>query len=212
MKALTSLLLTVLCLLSVSTSYAQDADEVFGRLKEKYQSIESLRAEFSQTMSSSYLDKPATSEGVLIASGEQYRVEMQGQTLVTNGEVTWVYMPSQNQVLINNYEEDEQTFSISEFLFDYDEKYELSDVSTTSLNGQTHYVVRLDPKADDAFFTEATLSVRASDNVVTRLEVVDVNGTTMQFDLKNIQINPPLDENVFTFSPPADAEVIDLRF
>lgn len=204
--------LTVFALFnSVSPAAAQDAEDVFERLKDKYDSIESLRAEFSQTMSSSYMDEQATSHGVLIASGEKYRVETEGQTLVTDGEVTWVYMPSQQQVLINDYMEDEQTFSVNEFLFDYDERFKLSDVQTSTLDGEDHFVVSLEPKSKDAFFTEATLSMRARDNVVTRLQVVDVNGTTMVFRLTNIQINPTLDAGVFSFTPPTGAEVVDLR-
>lgn len=204
--------LTVFALFSsVSPAAAQDAEDVFERLKDKYDSIESLRAEFSQTMSSSYMDEQATSHGLLIASGEKYRVETEGQTLVTDGEVTWVYMPSQQQVLINDYMEDEQTFSVNEFLFDYDERFKLSDVQRSTLDGEDHFVVSLEPKSKDAFFTEATLSMRARDNVVTRLQVVDVNGTTMIFRLTNIQINPTLDAGVFSFTPPKGAEVVDLR-
>ena len=203
--------LLVAVLLLVPGARAQDAEDVFERLKDKYESIESLRAEFSQTMSSSYMDEEATSHGLLIASGEKYRVETEGQTLVTDGRVTWVYMPSQQQVLINDYSEDEQTFSVNEFLFDYDEKFELSNVQSTAIDGELHYVMSLEPKSRDAFFTEATLSMRARDNLVTRLQVVDVNGTTMVFRLTNIQINPPLESGVFSFTPPEGAEVVDLR-
>ena len=209
---LVGVFLSVAAAFSVAVpSHAQDADEVFDRLKDKYESIEALRAEFSQTMSSSYMDEQATSYGVLVASGDKYRVETEGQTLVTDGEVTWVYMPSQQQVLINDYSEDEQTFSVSEFLFDYEENFELSDVKRTSLDGEQHFVLTLEPKKDDAFFTEATLSMRDRDDVVTRLQVVDVNGTTMVFRLTNIQINPKLDSGIFSFTPPKGAEVVDLR-
>ena len=208
---LSRLLLVAIFLTIGDQATAQDADDVFERLKDKYDSIESLRAEFSQTMSSSYMDEEATSRGVLVVQGDRYRVETEGQTLVTDGDVTWVYMPSQNQVLINDYNEDEQTFSISEFLFDYEENYDASQVALTQLGGTRHFVLTLTPKKDDAFFTEATLSVRESDNVITRLQVVDVNGTTMIFNLENIQLNPSLQENTFSFTPPKGTEVIDLR-
>lgn len=208
---LSRLLLVAIFLTIGDQATAQDADDVFERLKDKYDSIESLRAEFSQTMSSSYMDEEATSRGVLVVQGDRYRVETEGQTLVTDGDVTWVYMPSQNQVLINDYNEDEQTFSISDFLFDYEDNYDASEVALTQLGGKRHFVLTLTPKKDDAFFTEATLSVRESDNVITRLQVVDVNGTTMVFNLENIQLNPPLQKNTFSFTPPEGTEVIDLR-
>ncbi|MEX0599474.1 MAG: outer-membrane lipoprotein carrier protein LolA, partial [Rhodothermales bacterium] len=60
-------------------------------------------------------------------------------------------------------------------------------------------------------FTQATLSMRTRDHNITRLQVVDVNGTTMDFNLTNIELNPALDSTVFQFTPPNGAEVIDLR-
>lgn len=190
---------------------AQDADDVFERLKQKYESIGALRAEFMQTMSSTYMDEQASSTGVLVASGDSYRVETSDQTLVTDGTVTWVYMPSQNQLVINDHSEDEQAFSVSDFLFDYDERFEVAGLETTTIDGDRHHILTLEPGTDEAFFTEATLTVRARDDIITRLQVVDVNGTTMVFDLTNIELNPSLDADVFRFDPPEGTEIIDLR-
>ena len=208
---LSRLLLVAIFVGAVDQAGAQSAESVFERLKEKYDAIESLRAEFSQTMTSSYMDDEATSNGVLVIQGDRYRVETDGQTLVTDGKVTWVYMRSQNQVLINDHVSDEQTFSINEFLFEYDENFNASDVETATLNGQRHFVLTLTPKKDDAFFTEATLSMRERDDLITQLRVVDVNGTTMLFNLENIQLNPTLQDNIFSFTPPQGTEVVDLR-
>lgn len=210
--SLLSRVLLVITFLSIGDqATAQDAETVFERLKDKYDSIESLRAEFSQTMTSSYMDEEATSRGVLVIQGDRYRVETEGQTLVTDGKVTWVYLAAQNQLLINDYRNDEQTFSISEFLFGHSENFDASEVTTTTMGGQKHLVLTLTPKKDDAFFTQATLALRDRDDVITQLQVVDVNGTTMVFNLNNIQLNPALQENVFSFIPPHGTEVIDLR-
>lgn len=208
--ALLAALLTALAVPS-GPATAQSVDEVFERLKAKYESIDALRANFSQTMRSSYMDEEATSHGILIASGEKYRVETDGQTLVTDGIVTWVYMRSQDQVLINDYSEDEQSFSVSEFLFNYDDNFDATSVETTTVDGEEHFVLRLDPESEDTFFTEATLSLRTRDDIITRLQVVDVNGTTMEFTLTDIELNPTLDASEFQFTPPNGAEVIDLR-
>lgn len=201
----------LLATIGASPLSAQDADEIFERLKQKYESIDALRAEFSQTMTSSYMDEEATSRGVLIASGDRYRVETEDQTLVTDGRVTWVYMPSQNQLLINDNTDDEESFSVSELLFNYDEQFTVTDVTTATVDGESHYVLSLEPRSRDAFFTEATMSMRARDAIVTRLQILDVNGTTMIFDLTNIELDPPLDAGVFTFTPPKGTEIVDLR-
>jgi outer membrane lipoprotein-sorting protein len=120
-------------------------------------------------------------------------------------------MPSQKQVLINDHSEDEQSFSISDFLFNYDERFTVADVKANGAGSDRHFVLSLKPKAKDTFFTEATLSMRERDDIITWLQVVDVNGTKMIFKLTNIEINPSLGKGVFTFIPPKGTEVIDLR-
>lgn len=190
---------------------AQTADQVYERLKARYKSIQSVRAEFTQTTTSDYDDGAATTRGVLLMQGNKYRVETGDQTLVTDGKVTWVYVPRDRQVLVNDYVEDETTFSLNDFFFDYAERYRVTNVSTAQLDGQKHFVLTLVPKAQDTFFTEVVLSMRDRDELVTRLQVQDVNGNRMDFRLANIEVNPPIGAETFTFRPPQGVEVVDLR-
>jgi outer membrane lipoprotein carrier protein len=201
------------CVLSIGQrpALAQDGDAVFERLQQKYEALSSLRAEFTQTMSSAFSDQEATSSGTLVLSGDKYRVETSSQTLVTDGTTTYVYLPSEQQVLINKASNDESSFSPSEFLLNYDKRFNVSDVAEATVDGQTHYRLTLTPKRDDSFFQEATLWMRTRDAVITRLEVLDVNETRMTFQLENIQLDPALPADAFTFTPPEGVEVIDLR-
>lgn len=205
------LLLLVSLLVAPVPAQAQSSQKVFDRLKAKYESIDALKAEFDQTMESEYSSDQSTSRGVLYLQGDRYRVETPEQTFVTNGSVTWVYLPSENQVLINDYVEDETTFSISDFLLNYDDRYDVSNATTATIGGEKHWVLTLKPKRKDSFFREVTLSMRDRDAIITRLKVLDVNGTTMSFNLKNIQINPSLGQSTFSFKAPQNAEVVDLR-
>lgn len=190
---------------------AQSADQVFKRLRAKYDGVQSVKAEFTQTLTSSYSKESSSSSGTVYLQGNKYRVEAAGQTLVTDGKVTWVYLPSDKQVLINDYQKDETTFSLNDFLFAHRDRYNVVKSTTTRLDGQKHHVLTLKPKQKDAFYTEVVLSMRDKDNVVTRLQVQDLNGTKMFFTLKNIQLNPKLNSTVFTFQPPKNVEIVDLR-
>lgn len=204
------LIASVLCI-GQRPAHAQDAQTVFDRLQQKYEALSSLQAEFTQTMSSAFSDQAATSSGTLTLSGDKYRVETTNQTLVTDGTTTYVYLPAEKQVLINTASTDETSFSPSEFLLNYDERFDVSGVTETQVDGRAHYKLTLSPKRDDSFFQEATLWMRDSDAVITRLEVLDVNETRMTFELKNIQLDPSLPGDIFTFTPPEGVEVIDLR-
>ena len=194
-----------------SSAVAQDAGAVFARLQQKYNGLDGLRAEFTQTMTSAYSDEKASSSGTLTLAGDRYRVETAGQVLVANGTETYVYLPEQQQVIINDVVEDESAFTPSEFLLNYDERFNVGSVEAVTLGGQKHFKLSLTPKSSSSFFQTATLWLRDRDDVITRLEVLDVNETRMVFELKNVQFNPALDAATFRFTPPAGAEVIDLR-
>lgn len=194
-----------------TTAQAQDAATIAKRLQDKYNTVQSLRAEFTQTMTSAFSDDAATSSGVLVVSGDKYRVETATQTLVTDGVTTSIYLPEENQVLLNDFIQDETSFSPSEFLLNYDDHFTVTEAETVTLDRAKHIKFSLSPKNKDSFFQEATIWMRDRDDIITRLELLDVNETRMTFVLKNVQLNPTLDDKAFTFTPPKGAEIVDLR-
>ena len=125
--------------------------------------------------------------------------------------MTWIYDEAKNQLLINDYVEDEESFSLNDFFFKSNEDYAVTRAEQVELDGEAHHVLHLEPKRGDAFFTAVTIWMREADGLATRLEVEDVNGTRMTFGLDNIELNPPVEDALFTFTPPEGAEVIDLR-
>jgi outer membrane lipoprotein-sorting protein len=47
--------------------------------------------------------------------------------------------------------------------------------------------------------------------MLTRVQLEDQNGSTVIFRLDDVQLNPALAADAFTFTPPPEAEVVDLR-
>ena len=207
-KSLFLFLIAFVCIPAVS---AQDADKVLEDLKSTYESIAAINADFKQTMTSEFMTDPQTAAGTLTLMGDNYRVETGVQTIITDGAVTWVYNSTEDQLIINDYEEDETTFSISDFFFSFDEKYAVRDLSSDLLEGSKHHVLGLTPLDRSSFFTDVTLWVRESDNIITRLQILDANETTMIFELTGIQINPDVSADAFSFTPTENTDVVDLR-
>lgn len=193
------------------TADAQQADAVFDRLLAKYNAIDALRAEFTQTMSSSYMDQEESFTGLLILQGEKFRIETATEVLVVNGQETYVYRPNEQQVLISDVVEDEASFLPTDFLLHHDERFDVLDVDVVTYNGERHYRLNLKPKSADSFFRQATLWMRDRDDIITKMTVLDVNETRMVFTLDNIELNPSLDADTFNFTPPDGVEIIDLR-
>ena len=209
---LTALLIAAIVLFSGQLeARAQDADELIRRLESRYNAVSALQADFTQTMSSAYSDLNESFSGTLLMQGPRYRVETHGQTMVTDGAVTWIYNEAENQVLINQNDTSDEGFSIDRLFTDYSSRFIVRSVGTERIDGKAHFVLNLEPKESGSFFETVTVWMRSDDAIISRIKVVDQNETTMRFDLDNVTFDPDLKADAFTFSPPQGAEVIDLR-
>ena len=74
-----------------------------------------------------------------------------------------------------------------------------------------HDVLTLRPRSSGMSVRDATLYVRSSDAVPTRVRVHDTNGGTLAFDLRDVRRNVSLPTSTFRFDAPRGTEVVDLR-
>ena len=72
-------------------------------------------------------------------------------------------------------------------------------------------MLSLRPRQSGSSVRDATLYVRSSDAVPTRVRVHDRNGGTLQFDVSNVRLNPSLAASAFRFDAPRGTETVDLR-
>lgn len=181
------------------------------QLSDRYDAIESMRLRFVQTASSAFMDTDERYSGELVFTDTEYRIETSNQTIVTDGVTTWIHNRGQQQVIINDFVEDETAFSLTRFLRSFSEEYRTSWEGTQTLDGSRHDRLRLLPTDDFAAFRQVDLWVRQSDGLVTRLIAVDLNDVRMVFDLSDIKVNPAVPEGHFAFDIPDDVDVVDLR-
>jgi len=191
-------------------SQSPTAQQVVDGVKARFDETGVFSARFDQTIDNSFDEsgQPTVLSGTIIAGRSGYRVEMRDQTVVTDEKTTWVYLIEDQQVIINDYLADEGSFSPSQFIGENAEKF------TAEFAGESdpaRFVVRLSPASPESYISTATLWVRKSDYVVTRIDVVDVNGATIRFEMSDVDFHPQVDEDTFRFRIAEGIEVIDLR-
>lgn len=203
--------LTAAALASALPAQAQDAEALLDRLQARYENAEAVRAEVAQTMRSPFADAPQTLSGTLLLSGRRYRIETPQQTVVTDGETVWIYNPAEDQVLVNNYAEDEAAFTPRDLFAGYRGRFAVEAMQAETLEGEAHHVLRLQPTDAYAPLRAVTLWLRQADGLPARVETTDAGGATTTFRLDDLVFDPPLEPDAFVFAPPAGTEVIDLR-
>jgi len=196
------------CLLAAPSAQAQDGEALLARLRHRFESVKTFRADFSQRSESLLFDEGTdVLRGTLYVRGEAYRLESGTRTLVNDGTTLWIYDEAEQQVLVSDYVEDEYTFSITGFLYRFDERWRFDSVERSGAD----WLLHLAPLNPDDFFRAVAVTMRDSDSMVTRVQVLDANETTMIFTLDNLVENPDLDDPVFRFEAPDGVEVVDLR-
>ena len=186
------------------------AQQVVDNVKARFNETGVFSAHFEQTIDNSFGDygQSTVLSGTIIAGRSGYRVDMRDQTVVTDEKTTWVYLIDDQQVIINDYLPDEGSFSPNQFIGENEEKFEAEFAGEAD---PTRFVVRLSPASPESYIATATLWVRKSDYVVTRIDVVDVNGAKIRFEMSDVDFHPQVNEDTFQFSIPEGVEIIDLR-
>lgn len=210
MPSRASLLVLGLGLLFVPLGRAQDAPSLT-ELKERYSRLGGLRASFTQVIQSSFSSDSTRIQGRVILNGNKYRVETPSQTVVTNGTTTWIYSPADSQVVVNDADSSASTITPQTFLRASTDSYDVQSTRSKVRSQAPHSVLTLAATDSSTRFTSATLWVRQSDRIVTRLRATDRNGSTLDLRLNEIVMDPSLEGRPFTFTAPDGVEVIDLR-
>ncbi|WP_420457030.1 LolA family protein [Rubrivirga sp.] len=184
---------------------AQTPDAVARRLQQRYGAIESLQASFVQTAGGQRL------QGTLSVRQDAFRLDLGSQVLVTDGGTLWSYSRDDEQVVVQDYEPARVGFSVGQLFTNYLDVFRVTGATKATIGGVAHDVLTLRPRQSGSSVRDATLYVRSSDAVPTRVRVHDTNGGTLAFDLRDVRRNVSLPASTFRFQAPSGTEVVDLR-
>lgn len=176
------------------------------QLQRKYYSFNDFSADFAQTANYNFNRKGSSISGKFYYKKEnKFRMEFQGQLIVSDGTSLWNYNRKQNRVTINSSRKSENSFDIRKFIFDYPVRCNIAEVSSS--RGR---VIQLSPKRSGLNFKFARIILGPS-GFIEAIEIKDLNNSVYSFRLSNLRFNQNLSDEKFRFYPPKGSRVIDLR-
>lgn len=210
-KLVGCLLMMVMCVAQVLCG-GDDPRAILEKVKEKYESIADARLRFSQKVNFEVAKIEQNVTGtLLLKKGNKYRVELDGQTIVTNGETVWSYSGAQNQVLIDHFKMDERTFSPERILTATPTEYTPVFLGKERVAKTETVLLKLTPVSDDAYVKTLKLWVDASTWMIKKVEYADMSGKRTEYLVHDYKINIGLDDSQFTYQVPEGVDVVDLR-
>lgn len=205
-------LLALLCAAVSAPAPADDAEDVLARVRKKYESVTDATVKFSQETRFALAGINQRVDGKLqLKKTNKYRVELEGQTIVTDGQTVWSYAVATNQVLIDRFKLNERLLSPERLLTTAPDEYASRVLGNERIGSTATVVLLLTPRGESSSVKSLKLWVDEGTFLVKQVVLVDVNGRETQYTVRDIDINTGLDDGRFVFDVPEGVEVVDLR-
>ena len=183
-----------------------EAEAIIRGLQKKYESMNSLSANFTEEVFYEAVNQSAVATGrVYLKRPGQMRwnyIEPEAEEVVSDGKTFWVYQPELNQVIITPAGGGHASGAMVDFLaemVDIESKFKVKVLKDTE--------VELTPKSPDESLKSLTLTFD-KDFVIVKAVVQDTYGGRTTINFRDVTVNPKLSDSLFTFKAPKGVNVI----
>ena len=196
-------------LLLPSFLFSQDrANEILDKVSQKTASYYTIEAHFTNAIINEAAGINESQKGVLYLQGDLYRLELEGQTIISDGESNWIHLIDEKEVQITELDEEEESMSPSKMFTIYQEGFKNQFVSETTNN----YIIDLIPEESGSFI-KVELRISKKEMRIAGFTLFDKNGGIYAYDVQLFKENQIFEEGFFQFNTNAHphVDVIDLR-
>jgi len=213
MKNLIALLILALVGNVAFAQYDQKALEVLDAMSAKYKSMSGFKADFKTSMINEVDGINEEFGGKVVVKGDMYKLEMDDQIVINDGNTVWTYLPDVNEVNIDTYDPAEDEISPSKIYNAYKEGFKYIYLGEEKRNGETVSVIDLVPENKDAQFFKIKLFIDVKGSNLKSWIMFDKTGNKYTYTFDNLKTNINPDDSTFKFDATKypGVEVIDLR-
>jgi outer membrane lipoprotein carrier protein len=195
---------------SLNITNAATLDEIVEQIQKRYAEIQDIRGTFFQTSYIKDLDRIEKYKGrFFIKKPSKIRWEYAGsrdEEVIINGSVAWIYKKSQKQVLKSRFTKGTYThipIALLGSLQDLKAEFEVTITEEDTLE--------LKPKQQMSSIKKIFLKTISKDPLIKMFTIFDTYGNRVVIELKDVEINPGLDDSLFIFKVPPGVEIFDLN-
>lgn len=194
---------------------AQNADAIIDRAVAAYGRLNTMRAEFKQTLTNPLTGSSQTTSGVILRKKPNLlsiRFDS-GDRVAADGSNLWLYLPSSvpGQVVRMPYTGANASAvdPAEQFLKTPRSRFNVSAAGSAMLGGRSTHIVTLVPKRPNNSFTSARVWIDDSDSSIRQFDVETANGLKRRVIITSFTPNPELSSSSFRFAVPKGAKVVD---
>lgn len=183
---------------------------VMNLMRSKYTTDSFIEAQFQMHIWWGVREREETKNGHLyIAPQNRFRVELGGETMVSDGKIYWQYSKKGAQVVIDNLSKLDLSYHPSQLLSTFLSKYSYRQEKVK--DNQTVLNWTADDSSKGSLYADIVIDVITKTGEVTKLKVTDRNGNIQTFTFKKTVFGAKIPKEVFTFEVPDNIQVLDNR-
>jgi outer membrane lipoprotein-sorting protein len=186
----------------------QKAKSILDQLSKKTKSYTSIEAKFTNTFSSTVTDINEKQSGTLFLKDDSYRLEMEAQTIICDGETNWIYLEDEEEVNITEIDDEENELNPSKIFTIYENGYKYKFVKEDNKN----YQIDLFPNESGPFL-KVELFIDKTKMQISSFTMIDKQGSQYKYDIDSFITNKEMSNDFFVFKTAdyPNVDVIDLR-
>jgi outer membrane lipoprotein-sorting protein len=195
--------LLFLFLLFIPFTFSQEkASDVLKALQNKFDSINDLEANISQSTDG----KQNLIGKLLYKKDNKLRFELKNHLIISNGTTSWNYTKKENKVIISSVDDEtEGIFSVKKLVYEYPSE---CDLSLEEEAGQK--VLTLIPSSTSLSFNYLKLYIN-KENLISQVLLSEGAGSLSLVNISDYVLNKNIPDSKFSFTSPEGCKVIDLR-
>ncbi|MEX2109863.1 MAG: outer membrane lipoprotein carrier protein LolA [Gemmatimonadaceae bacterium] len=194
---------------------AQSAETIIDRAVAAYKGLNTMRAEFRQTLTNPLTGSTQTTTGEIIRRKPNLMSINfnNGDRVAADGSSLWVYLPSSvpGQVIKMPYTGGNagSVDPADQFLDSPRTRYTVTPAGAARVGGRATHVLSLMPKRKNDVVARAKLWIDDRDYTLRQFEVESANGLRRKVVITSFTANPSLERSRFRFNVPRGAKVVD---
>ena len=211
------ILLTVLLVAgftgSIFAQYDPKALEILDKVSQKFEKMNGFKADFIYTLNNEAVGTNAETKGEIVAKGKKFKLNMNGQEIISDGVTVWTFQPETNEVYIDKFENvvGEENVNPSNIHNLYRKGYKYVYREEKMIKGKPHHVIDLVPeKASENNFFKIQLVINKQDLTFDSFTIFEKSGNRYSFDIRNFNPGVTLEDKSFVFSKKSNPNVVEV--
>ncbi len=186
----------------VFSANAQNSEKAKALLEEVYTKVisyDNIAIDFKYTLENTEANTKSETRGNATLNGDKYLVALFGSTQLYDGSKVYTVVPDNEEVVIENKSDEEETITPSKMLTFYREGHNYQWDILQTVQGRKIQYVKLIPIDSNSDISSILLGIDAETKHIYKLIETGKNGTKTTITVNSFKTNQPLPKSLFTF-------------